>query len=48
MWLLVLKVTEGHAAEADEDQGWVRLEDRLGNIEADAAADLGRLSQSGV
>ena len=28
------------------EQGRVRLEDRLGNMEADAAADLGRLHQS--
>ena len=36
---------EGHATEADVDQGRVRLEDRLGNIEADSAADLGRRHQ---
>ena len=34
-----------HAAEADVDQGRVRLEERLGNIEADAAADLERRHQ---
>ena len=36
---------KGHAAEADVDLGQVRLEDRLGNMEADAAADLGRRHQ---
>ena len=33
---------KGHAAEADMEQGRVGLEDRLGNSEADIAADLGR------
>ena len=32
---------KGHASEADVEQGRVREEDRLGNAEADAAADLG-------
>ena len=43
-----VKVTKvkGHASEADVDQGRVRLEDRLGNIEADTAADLGSRHQS--
>ena len=43
-----VKVTKfkGHATDADVEQGRVRLEDRLGNLEADAAADLGRLHQS--
>ena len=31
---------------AHVEQGRVRLEDRLGNIEADAAADLGRRHQT--
>ena len=35
---------KGHTAEADVDQGRVRLEDRIGNIEADAA-ELGRRRQ---
>ena len=34
-----------HAAEAAVDQGRVRLEERLGNIEADAAVDLERRHQ---
>ena len=40
---LTVRVTKvkGHATDADVDQGRVRLEDRLGNAEADAAADLG-------
>ena len=33
---------KGHATEADVEQGRVPLEDRLRNIEADTAADLGR------
>ena len=33
---------KGHATEADVEQGRVRLEDRLGILETDAAADLGR------
>ena len=37
---------KGHATDADVDQGRVRLEDRLGNAEADTAADLGRRRQS--
>ena len=37
---------KGHATEADVDQGRVRMEDRLGNAEADTAADLGRRHQS--
>ena len=37
---------EGHATEADVDQGLVKIEDRLGNAEADAAPDLGRRHQS--
>ena len=41
----VTKVT-GHATEADVEQGRARLEDRLVNIEADTAADLGRRHQS--
>ena len=43
-----VKVTQvkGRAAEADVDQGRVRLEDQLGNAEADTAADLGRRHQS--
>ena len=36
---------KGHATEADVEQGRVRLEDRLGNEKADAAADLGRRHQ---
>ena len=35
-----------HATEADVVLSRVRAEDRLGNIEADAAADLGRRHQS--
>ena len=43
-----VRVTEvqGHAAEADVERGRVRAEDRLGNIDADTAADLGRRHQS--
>ena len=37
---------KGHANETDVEQGRVRLEDQLGNVEADAAADLGRRHQS--
>ena len=33
---------------ADVQHGWVRLEDQLGNAEADTAADLGRRHQSEV
>ena len=36
----------GHATVADVEQGRVRLEDQLGNAEADTAADLGRRHQS--
>ena len=41
---MVTKV-KGHATDADVEQGRVRLEDRLGNAEADTAADLGRRYQ---
>ena len=41
----VTKVT-GHATNADVEQGRVRLEDQLGNAEADTAADIGRRHQS--
>ena len=39
-----VRVTEvkGHAEDSDAQQCRVRLEDQLGNTEADAAADLGR------
>ena len=37
---------KGHATDADVQQGRVRLEDQLGNTEADAAADSGRRHQS--
>ena len=38
---------KGHATDADADveQGRVRLEDELGNAEADTTADLGRRHQ---
>ena len=36
----------GYAKDVDVQQGRVRLEDQLGNAEADAAADLGRRHQS--
>ena len=36
----------GHATDADVEQGRVRLEDQLGNAEADAAADMCRRHQS--
>ena len=39
---------KGHAEDVDVQQGRVRLEDQLGNAEADAAADLGRRHQSEV
>ena len=39
---------KGHAENVDVQQGRVRLEDQLGNAEADTAADLGRLHQSEV
>ena len=37
---------QGHATDSDNEQGRVRLEDRLGNAEADTAADLRRLHHS--
>ena len=37
---------ERHATDADVEQGRVRVEDQLGNAEADAAADPGRRHQS--
>ena len=40
MTVRVRKV-KGHATEADVQQGRVRAEDRFGNEEANAAADLG-------
>ena len=45
-----VRVTEvkGHAEDSDVQQGRVRLEDQLGNSEADTAADLGRHHQSEV
>ena len=41
-----VRVTEvkGHTEDSDVQQGRVRLEDQLGNAEADAAADLGSSS----
>ena len=36
---------KGHATDADVEQGRIRPEDRLGNAEADTAADLGRRHQ---
>ena len=44
----MVRVTKvkGHATDTDVEQGRVRLEDQLGNAEADAAADLGRRHQS--
>ena len=39
---------KGHAEEKDVQQGRVRLEDQVGNAEADTAADLGRRHQSEV
>ena len=39
---------KGHVEDIDVQQGRVRLEDQLGNAEADAAADLGRRHQSEV
>ena len=41
-----VRVNQGHAHDSDVEQGRVRLEDQLGNAEADAAADLGRRHQS--
>ena len=45
-----VRVTEvkGHAEVSDVQHGRVRLEDQLGNAEADTAADLGRRHQSEV
>ena len=37
---------KGHAEDSDAQHGRVRLEDQLGNAEADTAADLGRRHQS--
>ena len=37
--------SRGHATHSDVEQGRVRLEDQLGNAEADTAADLGRRHQ---
>ena len=39
---------KGHAEDADVQSGRVRLEDQVGNAEADTAADLGRRHQSEV
>ena len=39
---------KGHAEDVDVQQGRVRLEDQVGNSEADTAADLGRRHQSEV
>ena len=39
---------KGHAEDVDVQQGRVRLLDKLGNAEADNAADLGRRHQSEV
>ena len=39
---------KGHAKDVDVQQGRVRLLDKQGNAEADAAADLGRRHQSEV
>ena len=38
---------KGHATDADVEQGRVLLEDRLGNAQADGAADVGRRHQPG-
>ena len=45
-----MRVTKvkGHAEDADVQSGRVRLEDQVGNAEADTAADLGRRHQSQV
>ena len=40
--------SRGHATDSDVEQGRVRLEDQLGNAEADTAADPGRRHQSEV
>ena len=45
VWITEFK---GHVEDADVQSGRVRLEDQLGNAEADAAADLGRRHQSEV
>ena len=37
---------KGHAKDDDVHHGWVRLMDQQGNVEADAAADLGRRHQT--
>ena len=37
---------KGHATDSDVELGRVRLEDKLGNAEADTAADLGKRHQS--
>ena len=37
---------KGHATDEDVEQGRVRLADQVGDVEADAAADLGRRHQS--
>ena len=37
---------KGHASDADVAQGRVRIEDKLGNAEADAGADIGRRHQT--
>ena len=39
---------KGHAEDSDVQHGRVRLEDQLGNAEADTASDLGRRHQSEV
>ena len=39
---------KGHAKDDDVQQGWVRLLDQQGNVEADIAADLGRRHQSEI
>ena len=39
---------KGHAEDVDVQHGLVRLEDQVGNAEADTAADLGRRHQSEV
>ena len=43
----VIKV-KGHAEDVDVQLGRVKLEDQVGNAEADTAADLGRRHQSEV
>ena len=39
---------KGHAEDVDVQQGRVRLLDKQGNADADAAADLGRRHQSEI